>query len=140
MPFTYRNLDLGRIGCLRICYAFGRRLSSHRSNRDSRAPQSLCSTYPFPLHTQKHLAKLRAAALLLFVIAACPRRKLGDARYSHKAEQSGHFATEFQCPLLGVKRTLRQLVAMSAYDPKRTWPTSRILLPVSQLDPYDAGS
>src|SRR5690349_11825276 len=62
--FTYRNLDLGRIGRLRIYYAFGRRLSSHRSNRDSRAPQSLCSTCPFPLRTQKHLPKLRAAVLL----------------------------------------------------------------------------
>src|SRR5215831_18561100 len=63
-PFTYRNLDLGRIGRLGICYAFDRRLCSHRSNRDSRAPQSLCSTYPFPLHTPKHLARSRAAVLL----------------------------------------------------------------------------
>ena len=54
---TYRNLDFGRIGRLQIYYAFGRRLSSHRSNRDSRAPQSLCSTYPFPLRTQKHFAE-----------------------------------------------------------------------------------
>ena len=62
--FTCRNLDLGRIACSRICYSFGTRLSSHRNNRDSRAPQSLCSTYPFPPHTQKHPAKLRAAVLL----------------------------------------------------------------------------
>ena len=34
--------------------------------------------------------------------------------------QSGHAATEFQCPLLGVKRTLVGDVAMSAFDPKQT--------------------
>src|SRR6516162_8500119 len=32
----------------------------------------------------------------------------------------GHPDTLNRCPLLGVKRTLRQLVAMSAFDPKRT--------------------
>jgi hypothetical protein len=35
--------------------------------------------------------------------------------------QSGHFTAEFQCPLLGVKRTLVGDAAMSAFDPKRTW-------------------
>jgi hypothetical protein len=30
--------------------------------------------------------------------------------------QSGHYATEFQCPLLGVKRTLVGDAAMSAFD------------------------
>src|SRR6516165_3659208 len=34
--------------------------------------------------------------------------------------QSGHFATEFQCPLFGVKRTLIGSAAMSAFDPKQT--------------------
>src|SRR5215469_3006566 len=34
--------------------------------------------------------------------------------------QSGHSTTEFQCPLLGVKRTFLELVSMSAFDPKRT--------------------
>ena len=34
--------------------------------------------------------------------------------------QSGHFAAEFRCPLLGVKRTLVGDAAMSAFDPKRT--------------------
>src|SRR6516165_5380011 len=34
--------------------------------------------------------------------------------------QSGHSATEFQCPLLGVKRTLLGGAPMSAFDPKRT--------------------
>jgi len=34
--------------------------------------------------------------------------------------QSGHSATEFQCLLLGVKRTLILSAAMSAFDPKRT--------------------
>ena len=34
--------------------------------------------------------------------------------------QSGYFATEFRCPLLGVKRTLCGRAAMSAFDPKRT--------------------
>jgi hypothetical protein len=36
--------------------------------------------------------------------------------------QSGHFTAEFQCPLLGVKRTLVGDAAMSAFDPKRTLP------------------
>jgi len=31
--------------------------------------------------------------------------------------QSGHSATEFQCPLLGVKRTFLQLTSMSVIDP-----------------------
>jgi hypothetical protein len=35
--------------------------------------------------------------------------------------QSGHRAAEFQCPLLGVKRTLVGGAAMSAFDPKRTF-------------------
>jgi hypothetical protein len=61
--FTYRNLDFGHIGRWRVCYAFGTRLSSHRNNRDSRSPQSLCSTCPFPRRRQKHVAKLRAAVL-----------------------------------------------------------------------------
>src|SRR6516164_3708011 len=34
--------------------------------------------------------------------------------------QSGHVAAEFQCLLLGVKRTLVGDAAMSAFDPKRT--------------------
>jgi len=34
--------------------------------------------------------------------------------------QGGHSATEFQCPLSGVKRTLRGHAPMSAFDPKRT--------------------
>jgi hypothetical protein len=33
--------------------------------------------------------------------------------------QSGHLAAEFQCPLLGVKRTLRKPSKMSASDPTR---------------------
>jgi hypothetical protein len=35
--------------------------------------------------------------------------------------QSGHFENEFQCLLLGVKRTLGGRAAMSAFDPKRTF-------------------
>src|SRR5262249_49402933 len=35
--------------------------------------------------------------------------------------QSGHCETEFQCPLLGVKRTWPKNSSMSANDPKRTW-------------------
>src|SRR5215470_5646943 len=34
--------------------------------------------------------------------------------------QSGHPASDFQCPLLGVKRTLPKRPPMSAFDPKRT--------------------
>src|SRR5215472_6461968 len=36
--------------------------------------------------------------------------------------QSGHHAGEFQCPLLGVKRTLLGGAPMSAFDPKRHCP------------------
>jgi hypothetical protein len=35
--------------------------------------------------------------------------------------QQGEIPGMFQCPLLGEKRTFCGLVAMSAYDPKRTW-------------------
>src|SRR5262249_8748543 len=35
--------------------------------------------------------------------------------------QSRHSTTEFQCPLLGVKRTFIQPASMSAIDPKRTF-------------------
>jgi putative ABC transport system substrate-binding protein len=38
--------------------------------------------------------------------------------------QGGHSTTEFQCPLLGVKRTRLLHCKMSAYDPKRTSSTS----------------
>src|SRR5215472_16366265 len=38
----------------------------------------------------------------------------------YRASGKNH-ATEFQCPLLGVKRTFIQLTLMSAFDPKRTW-------------------
>jgi hypothetical protein len=34
--------------------------------------------------------------------------------------QSGHAACTAECPLSGVKRTLRFQGAMSAFDPKRT--------------------
>ena len=34
--------------------------------------------------------------------------------------QSGHHDALYQCPLLGVKRTLIEWAAMSAFDPKRT--------------------
>jgi len=37
---------------------------------------------------------------------------------------SGHFATKFQCPLLGVKRTSAEGECMCAFDPKRTPPSS----------------
>jgi hypothetical protein len=40
--------------------------------------------------------------------------------FATKSAQSGHFTAEFQCPLLGVKRTLVGDAAMSAFDPKRT--------------------
>jgi len=40
--------------------------------------------------------------------------------------QSGHSATEFQCPLLGVQRTSRKTPGMSANDPKRTFEPSRL--------------
>src|SRR6516225_6139192 len=43
--------------------------------------------------------------------------------------QSGHFATEFQCLLLGVKRTSRGHAPMSAYDPRRTLTASLKPLP-----------
>ena len=33
--------------------------------------------------------------------------------------QSGHFGSEFQCPLLEVKRTFPLRASMSAFDPKR---------------------
>src|SRR5262249_14472949 len=35
--------------------------------------------------------------------------------------QSGHSSTEFQCPLLGVKRTSYGRAPMSAFDPKGTF-------------------
>src|SRR5262249_940651 len=35
--------------------------------------------------------------------------------------QSGRPDALNQCPLLGVKRTLRRRTPMSAFDPKRTW-------------------
>src|SRR6516165_6715332 len=38
--------------------------------------------------------------------------------------QSGHHAAEFQCLLLGVKRTSSQLTSMSVIDPKRTLTTA----------------
>src|SRR5215472_16377764 len=38
--------------------------------------------------------------------------------------QSGHHAAEFQCLLLGVKRTSEECAAMSAFDPKRKWNAS----------------
>jgi hypothetical protein len=38
--------------------------------------------------------------------------------------QSGHPDTWNQCPLLGVKRTSTGANPMSAFDPKRTLPTS----------------
>jgi hypothetical protein len=44
---------------------------------------------------------------------------------SLRLAQSGHFAIEFRCPLLGVKRTLVGDAAMSAFDPKRTWRAGR---------------
>src|SRR5690348_13841858 len=34
--------------------------------------------------------------------------------------QSGHFSIEFQCPLLGVKRTSDGRASMSGFDPKAT--------------------
>src|SRR5262249_11846215 len=53
--------------------------------------------------------------------------------------QSGHLAAEFQCPLLGVKRTSYGRAPMSAFDPKRTLaassptPFQRARLPVRCL-------
>jgi hypothetical protein len=41
-------------------------------------------------------------------------------RVSPLLAQSGHHATEFQCPLSGVKRTLSGHLPTSAFDPKRT--------------------
>src|SRR5262249_50732928 len=38
--------------------------------------------------------------------------------------QSGHPDTLNQCPLLGVNRTLRGRTPMSAFDPKRAFPSS----------------
>jgi hypothetical protein len=35
-------------------------------------------------------------------------------------------AAEFRCPLLGVKRTLIENAAMSAFDPKRTFPSANL--------------
>jgi hypothetical protein len=54
------------------------------------------------------------------------RRRRRRQKRSNKTDrlllaQSGHFTAESQCPLLGVKRTFRQLASMSAFDPKRTF-------------------
>ena len=49
--------------------------------------------------------------------------------------QSGHRAAEFQCLLLGVKRTFLQLAWMSAFDPKRTWAE---VFSSASLSRYDA--
>jgi hypothetical protein len=39
--------------------------------------------------------------------------------------QSGHSDTLNQCPLLGAKRTFSRSLAMSAFDPKRTFASLR---------------
>src|SRR5215469_16810133 len=49
-------------------------------------------------------------------------------RMSPLLAQSGHSTTEFQCPLLGVKRTFARRPPMSAFDPKRA---SAMRLPVT---------
>ena len=55
-------------------------------------------------------------------LVAFNRRKTDDPRCPLLA-QSGHSAAEFQCPLLGVKRTSDRGASMSAFDPKRTFVT-----------------
>src|SRR6516165_3638059 len=56
-----------------------------------------------------------------------PRHTINHIQRSSRCllmAQSGHHATEFQCPLLGVKRTSGVGVSMSVIDPKRTSGTS----------------
>src|SRR6516225_6754021 len=60
-----------------------------------------------------------AGALCTLRVSICAYRLLHCT--SLLLAQSGHFAAEIQCPLLGVKRTLVAGAAMSAFDPKRTF-------------------
>src|SRR6516165_10366334 len=54
------------------------------------------------------------------VLASSSGTVVAQTRQCLLLAQSGHYATEFQCPLLGVKRTSIGRCRMSAFDPKRT--------------------
>ena len=47
--------------------------------------------------------------------------------------QSRHFATEFQCLLLGVKQTFPQFTSKYAFDPKRTSLQCSTFAPIGRL-------
>jgi hypothetical protein len=57
---------------------------------------------------------------------SAPRRNVPSTCGGHNGHHDHtrsilKLAAEFQCPLLGVKRTFSNLTSMSANDPKRTW-------------------
>ena len=65
--------------------------------------------HPFHRQNRARQAELSIPLMAATAMGACPL-----------LAQSGHFVAEFQCPLLGVKRTSQIQAAMSANDPKRT--------------------
>ena len=64
-----------------------------------------------PFSPHNHWRKLVSTSPKLALIVAVHESAFGTKR---------HHATEFQCPLLGVKRTSGGGASMSAFDPKRT--------------------
>src|SRR5262249_25747755 len=90
----------------------GRRNATQTECRDRRTP---CSTSWGRKGEHQHDLEYRHRAH----VKPGPRFFLLH-RMSPLLAQSGHYATEFQCPLLGGKRTLRGHAPMSTFDPKRT--------------------
>ena len=56
-----------------------------------------------------------------FAQSDCPVVTLDRSSECPLLAQSGHRGTEFQCPLLGVKRTLIFRAVMPVIDPNRTF-------------------
>ena len=91
----------------------------------------LCPNQGWPRHRPDKLANTQQnPAFAQLSIDRCTQAGLSATRWRTDVlqcgaeclllAQSGHFAAEFRCPLLGVKRTLVGDAAMSAFDPKRT--------------------
>src|SRR5215471_9854130 len=96
----------------------------------------LCPNQGWPRHRPDKLANTQQnPAFAQLSIDRCTQAGLSATRWRTDVlqcgaeclllAQSGHFETEFQCPLLGVKRTWIESALMSAFDPKRTFPMRR---------------
>jgi hypothetical protein len=98
-----------------------RRLSGFEGKAEVQGP--ICRSSSRPSLSSSSICKPRghSASMCQRRYSHAPTRSSNEAGRLPLLADCGHFAADFQCPLLRVKQTLIGHAPISAFDPKRTW-------------------